>query len=142
MIELNGEEREELTRWSRSRTLPAGDVFKARVVLALADGLSYSQIEAELKTSRPTIARWKARFEKERIAGLEGRHLGSKPRTVTPAIQARVLKKTQEKPEDGSTHWSCRKNGCGHRTQFHNSTSHLVKDETQTAPSRPLHGQQ
>ena len=28
VIELTGEERDELTRWSRSRTLPAGDVFK------------------------------------------------------------------------------------------------------------------
>ena len=63
MIELSGEEREELTRWSTSRTLPAGDVFKARLILALADGKSYSRMEAELNTSRPTIARWKARFE-------------------------------------------------------------------------------
>lgn len=109
VIELTGEEREELTRWSRSRTLPAGDVFKATLILGLADGKSYSRIEEELSTSRPTVARWKARFEKDRIAGLEGRHKGSRPRKVTPAVQARLLKKTQQKPGDGSTHWSCRK---------------------------------
>jgi len=86
VIELTNEEREELTRWSNSRSLPAGDVFKARLVLALADGLSYSRVEAELNTSRTTIARWKARFEEGRIAGLEGRHIGSKPRTLTPAV--------------------------------------------------------
>jgi transposase len=66
-------------------------------------------VEAELNTSRPTIARWKARFEEARIAGLEGRHKGSQPRKATPAMQARLLKKTQQKPADGSTHWSCRK---------------------------------
>jgi transposase len=109
VIQLTGEEREELTRWSKSRTLPAGDVFKATLILALADGKSYSRIEAELNTSRPTVARWKARFEKDRVAGLEGRHKGSRPRKVTPALQARLLKKTQQKPGDGSTHWSCRK---------------------------------
>jgi len=109
VIELSTEEREELIGWSNSRTLPAGDVFKAKLILALADGKSYSAVEAELGTSRPTIARWKARFENSRIAGLEGRHKGSRPRRATPAMQARLLKKTQQKPGDGSTHWSCRK---------------------------------
>ena len=28
---------------------------------------------------------------------------------MSPAVQARVLRKTQQKPADGSTHWSCRK---------------------------------
>jgi len=109
VIELSTEEREELIGWSNSRTLPAGDVFKAKLILALADGKSYSAVEAELGTSRPTIARWKARFEDSRIAGLEGRHKGSRPRRATPAMQARLLKKTQQKPGGGSTHWSCRK---------------------------------
>ena len=109
VIELSTEEREELTGWSKSRTLPAGDVFKAKLILALADGKSYSAVEAELGTSRPTIARWKARFGEARISGLGGRHKGSQPRKATPAMQARLLKKTQQKPADGSTHWSCRK---------------------------------
>src|SRR5580698_10450661 len=109
VIELTAEEREELTRWSKSRTLPAGDVLKARLILALADGKSYSAVEAELNTSRPTIARWRARFEEARIAGLESHHRGSRPRKATPSVQARILKKTQQKPADGSTHWSCRK---------------------------------
>ena len=90
--EVTEQEREELTRWAQSRTLPAGDVFRARLVLALADGRSYSQIEEELGTSRPTIARWKERFEKLGTAGLEAQHKGSQPRTATPAAQAKVLR--------------------------------------------------
>ena len=109
MRKLTEAEREELTRWSRSRTLPARDVFVASLILALADGNSYTRIEGELNTSRPTIARWKARFEKDGMAGLETQHQGSKPRTVTPAVQAKVLRKTTQPPADGSTHWSCRK---------------------------------
>lgn len=109
LLTLTDEQREELTRWSQSRTLPAGDVFRARLILALAAGKSYTEIERQLRTSRPTIARWKRRFEAEGMAGLEAEHKGSKPRTATPAVQARVLRKTLKKPEDGSTHWSCRK---------------------------------
>jgi len=86
-----------------------GRRFKGAVDSGSGGRKSYSAVEAELNTSRPTIARWKARFEKDRIAGLEGRHKGSRVRKATPAVQARLLKKTQQKPEDGSTHWSCRK---------------------------------
>jgi transposase/transcriptional regulator with XRE-family HTH domain len=107
--ELSREQREELTRWAQSRTLPAGDVFRARLMLALADGKSWSQIEAELNTSRPTIARWKQRFEQQGMAGLDPRHKGSAPRRATAAVQARVLRRATQCPPDGSTHWSCRK---------------------------------
>ena len=109
MRQLTEAEREELTRWSRSRTLASRDVFVASLILALADGKSYTQIEAELNTSRPTIARWKSRVENYGLAGLETQHRGSKPRTVTPEVQAKVLRKTTQPPTDGSTHWSCRK---------------------------------
>ncbi len=109
MAELSNEQREELQRWAQSRTLPAGDVFRARLILALAEGKSWSQIESELQTSRPTIARWKQRFEQHGMAGLDARHHGSEPRQATPGVQARVLRKTTQPPADGSTHWSCRK---------------------------------
>ena len=109
LLKLTKEEREELTRVSQSRALPAGEVFRARLVLALASGKSYGQIETELQTSRPTIARWKQRFEVARLDGLEPRYQGTKPRTATPTVEAKVLRKTYEKPTDGSTHWSCRK---------------------------------
>jgi hypothetical protein len=134
VIELTEQEREELTRWSTSRTLAAGDVFKAKLILALSDGVSYSRIEVELKTSRPTIARWKARFEEGRIAGLEGRHKGSRPRAATPAMQARVLKKTQQKPPDGSTHWSCRKMAAA--TGLSPATVHRIWSKTRLKPHR------
>jgi transposase len=109
LLTLTQEQREELSRWAQSRTLPAGDVFRARLILALADGLSYLQIKKTLRTTAPTISRWKQRFEQGGIEGLEPQHKGSKPRTATPAVQARVCRKVQQKPADGSTHWSVRK---------------------------------
>ena len=109
LLTLTDEQRAELARWSQSRTLPAGDVFRARLILALAAGKSYSEIEKALSTSRPTIARWKARFEADGMAGLEPQHKGSQPRAATAAVQARVLRKTLKAPADSSTQWSCRK---------------------------------
>jgi len=109
LLQITSEEREELERWAQSRSLPAGDVFRARLILALADGLSYRDIERRYGASAPTVSLWKRRFEEHRLGGLQGRHIGSKPRTATPAVQARVIKRVQQKPPDGSTHWSCRK---------------------------------
>src|SRR3954454_737214 len=107
---LNEEEHDELRQMTLSRSLPAGDVFRARLILMLAQGRAYSEIQERLETAAPTISLWKARFEKERVAGLTLiRHPGKKPTVITPKLEAKVLEVTRRKPVDGSTHWSCRK---------------------------------
>jgi len=109
-LKLDEEEQDELRQMTLSRSLPAGDVFRARLILMLAQGRSYSEIQERLETTPPTISLWKARFEKERIEGLTLiRHPGKKATVITPKLQARVLEATRRKPRDGSTHWSCRK---------------------------------
>jgi transposase len=109
LLQVTEEQREELERWAQSRTLPAGDVSRARLILALVDVWSYREIERKLGASAPTVSLWKSRFEQFGIAGRQGQHKGGRPRTATPAIQARILRRVQQKPTDGSTHWSCRK---------------------------------
>ncbi len=109
VLSITDEQRGELSKWAQSRTLPAGDVFRARLILALADGQTYRQIMETLQTTAPTISRWKRRFEEEGMAGLDPRHKGSEPRVANAQVQARIARKTQQKPADGSTHWSCRK---------------------------------
>ena len=76
-ITLTTEERMELEQMTQSRTLPAGDVFRARLILMLAEDLPYRTIQERLDTAAPTISRWKKRFLKQRMAGLiEIRHPG------------------------------------------------------------------
>src|SRR6476469_5466116 len=109
-VVISEEEHDELRQITLSRSLPAGDVFRARLILMLAEGRSYRETQERLETTAPTISLWKARFEKERIAGLTlMRHPGKKPTVITPKLQAKVLDATRRKPRDGSTHWSCRK---------------------------------
>jgi len=109
LLTLTAEEEQEMERWAQSRTLPAGDVFRARLILALGEGKSYRDIANSMRTSAATIARWKIRFEQDRLAGLEGRHKGSRPGMATAAVQARVVRRGQQKPKDGSPHLTCRK---------------------------------
>jgi transposase len=109
VLGITDEQRSELSHWAQSRTLPAGDVFRARLILALANGGTYAEIMHSLRTTAPTISRWKQRFQEQGIAGLDPRHKGSQPRVANAAVQAKIARKTQQKPADGSTHWSCRK---------------------------------
>ena len=85
-LSLNAEEGDHLTKFAQSRTLPVGDVFKARLILALADGQSYRTIQNTLQTTAPTISRWKQRFEKQGLDGLEGRHKVQTTRLWTVSV--------------------------------------------------------
>ncbi len=108
-IDLSCSDRAELERRARSQSLRAGDVRKARLLLLLADDQPYVEIQRLLGCSSAYISRWKKRFESEGLAGLRGRHKGSQATVLTPALEAKILAKTRQKPTDGSTHWSTRK---------------------------------
>ena len=108
-IVLTGSQQLELSRIVQSRSLPAGYVFRARLILMLAEGNSYNAIKKSLRTTAPTISRWKQRFLASGVDGLDTSHPGQPAFVLTTKLQARILSATRRKPRDGSTHWSCRK---------------------------------
>jgi transposase len=108
---LTADERTELERRTRSRKIRAEDARRAQVILMLADGESFRTIASAVSCYPAYITRWKERFETERIAGLRAKYRGQPATVRTPALEARVLAKTRQKPPDGSTHWSTRKLG-------------------------------
>ena len=93
----------------RSRTIRSEDARRARVILMLADGASYSSIEQALPCYRDYINRWRRRFLAKRLHGLQSRHHSQPPSVLTAEMEARILERTRLKPPDGSTHWSTRK---------------------------------
>src|ERR1700740_1752075 len=108
-MSLSSNQRSELSSIAQSRSLPAGYVFRAKLILMLAEGASFNTIKRRLQTSAPTIIRWKQRFLETGLDGLDTYHPGQKATVLTPALRARILSATRKKPSDGSTHWSCRK---------------------------------
>ncbi len=108
-LSLTNEERTVLERRVRSRGSPAGEVRVAGLLLLLADGLTYEDIQRRLDCTPTFIAQWKKRFAEQRLAGLHTRHRGRIPQALTPKMEARILSWTRRKPLDGSTHWSTRK---------------------------------
>jgi transposase len=106
---LTPSERTELKDRMRSRTLPAEDVRRARLIVLLAQGKSYLAIRQVLGCNPNYISRWKGRFEAERLAGLYSNYRGRAVAKRTPALEARILEWTRRPAPDGSTHWSSRK---------------------------------
>jgi transposase len=98
-----------LSRIAQSRSLPAGYVFRAKLILMLAEGASFGTIKQRLGTTAPTIVRWKQRFVAAGLDGLDTSHPGQPASVLTPKLRARILSATRRQPKDGSTHWSCRK---------------------------------
>ena len=91
------------------RSLPAGYVSRARLILMLAEGASFRTIKQRLGTTSPTIIRWKQRFLAAGLDGLDTGHPGQSASVLTAKLRARILSATRRNPKDGSTHWSCRK---------------------------------
>ncbi|MEU9322171.1 helix-turn-helix domain-containing protein [Streptomyces sp. NPDC048295] len=73
---------------ARMSTAPAGLVRRARIVLLAAEGASNTDVAARLRVSRPTVIKWRGRYED---AGIEA--LGDLPRPGRPSTvdEAAVL---------------------------------------------------
>ena len=81
-------------------------VERANILLQAADGKSDLAIAAALRLGRHKVARWRARFLKLGIPGIE-KDAARPGRTRTINAEEIVRKTTQEKP-DNATHWSTR----------------------------------
>src|ERR1700687_4931954 len=102
---LTPRERTELRDRMRSRTLPAEDVRRARLILLLEQGKSYLAIRQVLRCTPSYISRWKGRFEAERLAGLYSHHRGRAVEKRTPALEAKILEWTRRPAVGGFPPW-------------------------------------
>ena len=110
VMKLTKSERMELQRQAGARNARADVARHARLILLLAEGLTWAEVRTKLDCSDSYIDRWSKRFAADRLAGLFARHAGRRQFKVTEQVEAKVLAwTTKRKPTDGSTHWSSRK---------------------------------
>jgi transposase len=110
VLKLSKSERTELQHQAEAREGRADSARHAKLILLLAEGLTWAEIRARLHCSDSYIARWSKRFREERLAGLYARYAGRERYKVTDRLESRVLNRTrQRRPSDGSRHWSSRK---------------------------------
>src|SRR6266478_3800525 len=108
-VKLSDEQRQELERRARGRTVTVRAAQRAKMILMAASGLTDSAIGEALGISRQNVARWRGRFVARGLAGIEkdAPRPGSKPQISAQRVKQIVRLTTHEKPAD-ATHWSTR----------------------------------
>ncbi len=105
---LSEPEQKQLKSIVSSRSLPAGIVSRARIVLMAAEGISNHQISEKIGLSPQAVCKWRQRYLKQGISGLHDELRPGRPRTITDEVVAALVRKTLDtKPKD-STHWTVR----------------------------------
>src|SRR3989304_3335299 len=108
-LQMTEEQRKIRETGVRAKTSPQRTVLRARICLLAAEGRSNNAIAQELKTSRPTVLQWRARFTKRGPSGLaeDAPHGPSKKALSAEQVKAIVDATLHAKPVD-ATHWSTR----------------------------------
>jgi DNA-binding NarL/FixJ family response regulator len=70
-VSLSAEQRDDLERFSRSRTLEVRLVERSRIVLRAAAGQDNQEIAEAVGLCRQTVGHWRESFVAEGIHGLE-----------------------------------------------------------------------
>ncbi len=83
-IELSSAERARLEATTRKYTSPYRDVIRAKIVLYAAQGLDNDEIAGRLDTPRQIVSKWRKRFFRERLPGLEERSRTGRPALFSP----------------------------------------------------------
>src|SRR5258706_6984129 len=90
-----------------ARKTPSKVVWRAKIVLATADGHGTNEIMRRTGRSKPCVWRWQERYVEEGVDGLlrdKTRPPGKKPLPV--ALKRKVLAKMASEPPPNATHWS------------------------------------
>ena len=97
---LSAEEQAELTRMARSRTLCAGRVKRAQLVLLAVGGRKAREIAAELRLHPRTVRFWLKRFNAQGLAGLEESERPGRPPIYSAEQVGAVIEAALTRPAD------------------------------------------
>ena len=107
---LTEEERHLLVRISRSHAEPASHVARAKALLAVADGRSYTEAaKAAGRRSGDAVSKLVSRFNREGLTALEPGHGGGPTPIYSAKEHERILEEVRRSPDrekDGTATWS------------------------------------
>ena len=106
-VEVSAADRARLEAVVADRNSPQKHVWRARIILATADGCGTAEIMRRTGKSKPCVWRWQERFMREGVAGLLRDK--TRPSRIPPLAQAtidRVVALTATEPPHEATHWT------------------------------------
>lgn len=106
---LSPEVRAQLESFERSRSLPAGLVRRAEIVLLCAQDLDNGVVSEMMGTSRQTVGKWRERFRTQGLMGLYDEPRSGRPRSIEEEQIMELLYKTlHTDPPEENDRWSVR----------------------------------
>lgn len=107
---LTGEERKNLEQISRASSAPVGQVERARLLLAVADGQNYTQAAHAIgRKSGDAVSHLVQRFNVEGLEAVVPHHGGGFRRQYGETEHGRILQefhRTPDRQRDGTATWS------------------------------------
>ena len=108
-LAISPEDLRTLGQWSRSGSIRAALVERAKILLLAAEGLSNTEIAQQVGCSRPTVILWRHRYTQAGLDGLLDKPRLGRPQTVRADRRAEILAATlTHHPSTWATHWSTR----------------------------------
>lgn len=108
MLVLTDEERDALIRLRKRPRANRSLAFRARLVLACAEGAANTAVARRYRTTNATVGKWRQRFIEQRLDGIYDEPRVGAPRTISDADVEAVIVQTLETTPPGETHWSTR----------------------------------
>ena len=106
---MTEEQRKTLESWIKAGTTPQRMVFRAKICILAANGLSNNAIAKQVGTTRPTVLLWRGRFIKKGVLGIsEDAPHGASSRRLDPERVKAIVEATLHTKPKGATHWSTR----------------------------------
>jgi len=107
VVVLSSQERAELERVCNRSTSEQRLVFRAKIILALSEGLSVHEASQKLHVPPKTIIKWKKRYLSQKLDGLKDAPRPGKPTKFTPSEKLKIISEACKSPKH-ITHWSTR----------------------------------
>lgn len=105
-IALSEEDRTILVSWVQAGKTEHRLVERARMMLALAEGHTNQTVAAGLQTRAARVSKWRTRFARQGLAGLNDAVRDGRPLRYGAATERRVLAVLDEPPPKGWATWS------------------------------------
>jgi len=106
VVRLNDDERKTLMSWLRSGTTEYRLVERAKMILAAAEGQTTQRIAETMKTRPARVSKWRNRFKREGIEGLQDAPRKGAPCRYDENTERRILAVLDEPPPEGFATWT------------------------------------
>jgi len=107
-ITLTAEQQEAIESWIRASTTEQRLVQRSRIILMAAKGMRTDAIARDLGIRTATVSKWRTRFAKDGLQGLEDAPRSGRRRKYDETTERRILAKLDDPVPDGETVWTAR----------------------------------